>query len=115
VRFPIFAGHTVAAAAILIAAMLAPASAAKTPVAAGTASVEHKIYGFVQSISGNTLVIKNRAGKTIVVDGHLAHSNLLLYPGRPVIVFGTTDAAGTLHASAVWRTYPDWAHWPADS
>jgi hypothetical protein len=38
-----------------------------------------------------------------------------MFPGRPVIVFGTVDPKnGIMHAARVWRTFPDAAHWPAD-
>jgi hypothetical protein len=106
-------------AAMTLGARAAPVSAATPqasfagPAISGAAN-DHKIYGFVVSLRGNTLVIANRAGKNIVVDGSFAHSTVHFYRGRAVIVFGTVDAAGTVHANAVWRTFPDAAHWPAD-
>jgi hypothetical protein len=114
---PFLSGQTVAAAAIIAVAAVAPAPSVKAPVirpAVASAASAHKIYGFVQSLSGETLVIQNRRGRMIVVDGSFAHSAVRLFRGRPVIVFGTQDANGIVHAKAVWRTYSDAAHWPAD-
>lgn len=114
---PFLAGQTIAAAAIVAVTAVAPAPAVRMPVirpAAVSPAAAHKIYGFVRSLSGNTLVIQDRGGRTIVVDGKFAHSTVRMYRGRPVIVFGTQDANGIVHANAVWRTYPDSAHWPAD-
>jgi len=114
------AGQTIATAAIVAVTATAPASAVKTQavhraaVSAASAAPAHKIYGLVQSLSGNTLVIQNRRGRMVVVDGTFARSAVRLSRGRPVIVFGSQDASGLVHASAVWRTYPDAAHWPAD-
>jgi hypothetical protein len=114
---PLLAGQTIAAAAIVAVAAIAPAPAVKTQAvhhSAVAVASAHKIYGYVQSLSGNRLVIQNRRGGMVVVDGTFAHSNVRLLRGRPVIVFGSQDATGLVHANAVWRTYPDSAHWPAD-
>lgn len=114
---PFILGLAIAGVTPVKAAVPVPAVTTKPPFtgpAIAGAANDHKVYGFVQSLRGNTLVIVNRAGKAIVVDGTFAHSTVHFYRGRPVIVFGTVDAAGTLHANAVWRTFPDAAHWPAD-
>ena len=102
----------IASAALLAGVLLAPASAARLPAAPSI--VEHKVYGTVQSLRGSTLVIRTRSGRMVTVDGRAARSTVLLTSHRPVIVYGTTDAAGVLHATSVWRTFPDAAHWPAD-
>jgi hypothetical protein len=105
---------------ILLAALLAlapvPALSMRAPSAAppGTVVVEHKVYGTVVSLSGSTLVIRTRFGRLVMVDGRRAHSAVLLRPNRPVIVYGGTDTRGVMHARAIWRTFPDSAHWPAD-
>jgi hypothetical protein len=90
-----------------------PPSDLRSIVSAGGVA-EHEIYGVVRSIDGPRLVIANRLGRTLVVDLRTAHQNLKLFPGRPVIVFGSFQTNDALRATAVWRTFPDAAHWPAD-
>jgi hypothetical protein len=97
-----------------VAASTHPPPPALQPVAAGEGVAEHEIYGVVRSIAGPRLVITNRFGRTLVVDLRSAHENLKLYPGRPVIVFGSFATNDAFRATAVWRTFPDAAHWPAD-
>jgi hypothetical protein len=119
------AGQAMATAALVATTALAPAQAVKIPISAAVnartavagqpALGGHKIRGFVQSLSGNTLVIKNRAGRTFVVNTQSAHADLYVFPGRPVIVFfAAADASGTIQATAVWRTFPNHVHWPPD-
>jgi hypothetical protein len=119
------AGQAMAAAALVATTALPPSHAVKVPISAAvnartTAAGQpalggHKIRGLVQSLSGNTLVIKNRAGRTFVVNTQFAHANLHVFPGRPVIVFfAAADASGTIQATAVWRTFSDHVHWPPD-
>ncbi len=102
--------------ALLAALLIAPMTGERAATAAVAAPnvARHKIYGFAQSFNGTTLVIKSRRGQTIAVDVRGAHGNVTIYRNRPVIVFGTTDTSGIVHATAVWRTYPDAVHWPAD-
>ena len=109
--------------ATLVAAAIAPVAKetphnASAPVAAPTAaaslSTEHRIYGTVQSVQGNALTLRTRSGRVMLVDRHAAKSFVAFAPGRPIIVYGAIGSDGVLHASAIWRTYPDAAHWPAD-
>jgi hypothetical protein len=114
---PFLAGQTIAAAAIVAVTAIAPVPSVKTHVVQRgvvSAAPAHKIYGYVVSLSGNTLVIQNRRGRMVVVDTTFAHSAVRLFRGRPVIVMGSQDASGLVHANALWRTYPDSAHWPTD-
>lgn len=74
----------------------------------------HRIYGFIQSLSGSRMVITNRKGAAIVVDVHAALSSVRPFRGRPVIVFGTVEANGVIEATAVWRSFPNTARWPVD-
>ena len=84
---------------LILALLIAGVPTARAPLAAPVATIpapsavpalassvnEHKIYGYVQSLHGNTLTITNRSGKTVVVDGSFAHSTVHFFRGRPVM------------------------------
>jgi len=103
----------VAVVAILAGATLQPAATLRGPAGA-VASGGHKLYGTVQSLAGSTLVIRTRTGQVVTVDGAQAASFVRLRRNRPVVVRGTRDTTGVIHAVSVWRVNADPTHWPPD-
>jgi hypothetical protein len=108
-------------AAIVLSASLAhaPVEPLKSPLkpvnaAAAASPLEHKIYGRFVSKRGTLLYLQLRTGRLLAVDASVAHSAVLLRPGRAIIVFGSLTPNGALRARAIWRSFPDAAHWPAD-
>jgi hypothetical protein len=95
-------------------ASLTPSPAFATLGMPVTSPAGHKIYGLVQSFTPTMLVLRTRTGRLLAVDRHAARSAVELRLGRPVIVFGPSDARGVVRATAIWRTFPNEAFWPAD-
>ncbi len=77
-------------------------------------SADRRVYGIVESVTSGTLLLRLRTGREIVVDRRVAKSFVAFTRGRAVIVYGTLGSNGVLQAHAIWRTFPDSAHWPAD-
>ena len=116
-------------ALILVAFVIAPcavapqrASASPRPNRAaqaksGAPDVQHDIYGTIRSVEGAKLTIETRAKKTVQVDTKTANEAqraVVLIIGHAVLVHGTYDAKGILHASSVQRAKPSPALWPED-
>jgi hypothetical protein len=79
--------------------------------------VQHDIYGTVREVKGSTLTIETRAKKTIQVDTKAAadaQRAVVLVVGHTVLVHGSYDTKGILHASSVQRAKPSPALWPED-
>lgn len=101
-------------ALLAVVSLAPPALRGTTAGISPAATVEHNVYGTVQSLAGNTLVIRTRSGQLRTVDGRQARSFVRLQHNRPVIVTGTLDAGGVIHARSVWRVNTAPAFWPAD-
>jgi hypothetical protein len=78
---------------------------------------EHQFSGIVQSIDGSTLTLVNRAGDLIKVDGGPASANFQAAPpavGRAILVRGTVDEAGVVHATTLLRAKNSAQSWQPD-
>ena len=78
---------------------------------------EHQISGIVQSIDGATLTLVNRAGDLIKVDGGSAFANFKAAPpavGHAILVRGTVDEAGVVHATTLLRAKNSAQSWQPD-
>ena len=104
------------ALAVALVAAAGPAMADRPPAAPRTVplAADHRVYGVVESVQKTTLTLRLRNGHEVVVDRRGAKSFVAFTPGRAVIVYGTLGSNGVLQADAIWRTFPDAAHWPAD-
>ena len=106
----------------LILVALAIVSYAVVPNVAAQAKsdapdVQHDIYGTIRSVDGAKLTIETRAKKTIQVDTKAAAESqraVVLVVGHAVLIHGTYDTKGVLHASSVQRAKPSPALWPED-
>lgn len=96
-----------------LAAMAAPAFQA----AKGVDQNSHQIFGIIRAMRGSQLTIETRDKRTVAVDATVAvktyHSSHLAVGGA-VIVQGTYDAKGVLHAEAIQRAKSSQATWPPD-
>jgi hypothetical protein len=78
---------------------------------------EHQISGIVQSIDGSTLTLVNRAGDSIKVDGASAFANFQAAPpavGHGILVRGTIDDVGVMHATTLLRAKNSTQSWQPD-
>ena len=78
---------------------------------------EHEITGIVQSIDGSSLTLVDRAGDLIKVDGGSAFANFQAAPpavGHAVLVRGTIDEAGVVHATTLLRAKDSTLTWQPD-
>jgi hypothetical protein len=83
---------------------------------AEVAPPSHDVYGTVVDVHGDTLDLRLRTGKTLIVnlrEARALHRMLLLTPGRPVHVRGN-PAQGRFEATAVLKSHIDPALWPVD-
>jgi len=68
---------------------------------------EHAVFGTIASLKGARFVLRLRTGRTLPVDASAAIASgrfsAPLFVGKIVVVTGTLDAAGTLHALTVTR------------
>jgi hypothetical protein len=77
----------------------------------------HEITGTVQSIDGFTIMIVNRAGDVIQVEGSAAFANFQAAPpavGHAILVRGTIDDKGIVHATALMHAKDSPIMWQAD-
>ncbi|GAC1634722.1 MAG: hypothetical protein NVS9B14_11070 [Candidatus Acidiferrum sp.] len=84
---------------------------------AESAAAEHEIYGTIRAVQGSTLTLETRAKKTIQVETKAANESqraVILVVGHAVLVRGTTDAKGVVHASSIQRAKTSSALWPED-
>ncbi|HET9805196.1 MAG TPA: hypothetical protein VFP96_18285 [Candidatus Acidoferrum sp.] len=82
-----------------------------------SADVQHDIYGTVREVKGSTLTIETRAKKTVQVDTKAASEAqraVVLVVGHAVLVHGSYDTKGVLHASSVQRAKASPSLWPED-
>ena len=82
-----------------------------------SADVQHDIYGTVREVKGSSLTIETRAKKTIQVETKAAadaQRAVVLVVGHTVLVHGTYDTKGVLHASSVQRAKASPSLWPED-
>ena len=89
------------------------ASAVQIALPAG----QHEISGTVQSIYGSTLTVRARAGSLIKVDGASAVANFKAAPpsiGHGILVRGTIDGSGVVHAEALLHAKDNPAMWRPD-
>src|SRR5271166_1084897 len=96
----------------------APISSASIASAVAPASA-HTISGTLVAISGETLTLRTRAGKTATIDasGALRNERVTgpLMVGTPYTAQGTTfDTSGALLATAIGRAKPSSGLWPSD-
>jgi hypothetical protein len=78
---------------------------------------EQQISGIVQSIDGSTLTLVNRAGDVIKVDGGSAFAHFQAAPpavGHAILVRGTIDDAGVMHATTLLRAKNSTQSWQPD-
>ena len=101
--------HRLAACALVLAVAFGPlASAASPGLAAGT----------ITAVSGSALTLQTRTGAMITVDPTKAQEgdlSVVLLVGEPVIVRGSLDQSGVLHASVIMRAKPQSSLWPTDT
>ncbi len=101
------------------------AAAAANPTAAiraGTVQIalpagQHEISGTVQSIDGSALTVRTRSGALIRVDGAAAVANFKAAPpsiGHGILVRGTIDESGVVHAETLQHAKDNPAMWRPD-
>jgi hypothetical protein len=107
-------------ALLLSANWITSASAAQTPPPADAKQAEqasHQIYGYIRTIKDSTLTLETRDKRTIEVDATAAvkgfHTSPLVVGGA-VIVQGSYDAKGVLHAKMIQRAKKSPGTWLAD-
>src|SRR4029077_8454863 len=91
---------------------------ARTNAQASADTSMHSVFGTIQSVKGPRMVIQTRTGTLVQVDLNQARADArlpLLLVGRPVVVDGTRDATGVLHARSITRAKYSKALWPPDS
>jgi hypothetical protein len=95
----------------------AAAPAAAAPAAAAEAPAGNTISGTISKIDGAEVTLTTRTGGTTRIDATKAREqsqSIPLVVGAPVIVHGTKDASGMMHAETIMHAKPDPALWPAD-
>ena len=105
-------GLSSAAAAKQAAVSYSPA-AMQVALPAGT----HEIFGIVKAMNGNKFVVQRRDGSTIRVDASVAESTWRYAepaPGHGVLMRGSFDRDGLLHADIVLHAKKNAAMWRAD-
>jgi hypothetical protein len=91
----------------------APAAVAQ----ALTPPTGNSISGTIASIDGSQVTLKTRTGSAARIDVTKAQQesqSIPLVVGGPVIVEGTSDASGVMHAETITHAKPDPALWPPD-
>jgi hypothetical protein len=105
-------------AALLVGVTGTVAALAPAPARAATSDSETvHVHGRIVSVTNNTLTLKLRDGKEEKVDitaARAAHHTGVLPVGGAVIVYGTRDASGMLHAISIGHASPDSKDWTAD-
>ena len=105
-------GLSSTAAAKQAAVSYSPA-AMQVALPAGT----HEIFGIVKTMNGNRFVVQRRDGSTIRVDASVAESTWRYAepaPGHGVLMRGSFDRDGLLHADIVLHAKKNAAMWRAD-
>jgi hypothetical protein len=101
--------HRLAACALVLAGAFAPlALAASLGSAIGT----------ITTVSGSALTLQTRTGAMLTIDPTKAQEDdlsVVLLVGEPVIVSGSLDQSGVLHATVIMRAKPQSPLWPADT
>ena len=100
-----------------LAASPRASQAAAAQAKSDAVEVRHVIYGTVRSVEGSKFTIETRAKKTIQIDTKAAidgQRSVVLIVGHAVLVHGTYDAKGVLHASSVQKAKSSSALWPED-
>jgi hypothetical protein len=106
-------GAGAAAAAPSVRPQAAQASAAQIELPAG----QHEISGTVQDIDATTLTVRTRSGTVIKVDGAAAFANFQAAPpsaGHGILVRGTIDESGVVHAVTLLHAKDNPAIWLPD-
>jgi hypothetical protein len=101
------------AAAPSVLAQATRAGAVQIALPAG----EHEISGTVQDIDGTTLSVRTRSGTLIKVDGASAFANFQAAPpsvGHGILVRGSIDESGVVHAEALLHAKDNPAIWLPD-
>lgn len=107
--------HTLGLSPVSFAAQTSPGGVAQTSREAK--DTEHEIYGTIRSVEGARLSIETRSKKVIQVDLKAAldgHRSVVPVVGRSLVVRGTYDKKGVLHASAAQRAKDSASLWPDD-
>lgn len=90
---------------------------AVTPDAIALPAGMHEIYGTVRGIKGSALLVEKRTGALIHVDGAAAFANFQAAQpsvGHGILVRGSLDEAGVLHATTLLHAKDGSAIWPDD-
>ena len=75
------------------------------------------ISGTISGIDGSEVTLTTRTGGTIRIDAKKARQqsqSIPLVVGGTIIVHGTKDASGVMHAETITHAKPNPALWPAD-
>lgn len=106
-------GAGTAAAAESVRTQANHAGAVQIALSAG----QHEISGTVQSIDSATITVRTRTGALITVDGAAAFANFQAAPpsvGHGILVRGTIDEAGVVHADTLLHAKDNPAMWLPD-
>ena len=96
-------------ASIANAAMIAPPRAAvvRSAVPAASTAVQHRYFGTLLNVAGETLTVQLRDGRLLQVNAAqafaLAQVSAPLFRGKPVVIDGTAGSGGVFNATAVKR------------
>jgi hypothetical protein len=94
-----------------------PPDIAAKPYAVTLPAGMHEIYGTVRGIDGSTLMVEKRTGALLKVDAAAAFANFQAAQpavGRGILIRGSIDAAGVLHATTLLHAKDGSAIWPPD-
>jgi hypothetical protein len=94
-----------------------PAAVAQAVAQALTAPTGNSVSGTIVGIDGSQVTLTTRTGSTARIDVTKAQQqsqSIPLVVGGPVIVEGTSDASGVMHAETITHAKPDSALWPPD-
>lgn len=78
---------------------------------------ENIVFGTITKVEDAHVTIKTRTGQLVEVDASRAQQqsqSIVLVPGRAVVVHGTRDNAGVLHAETVLHAKSSPSLWPED-
>ena len=99
-------------------AALVPGVAGSTAFALAADAPTAHVHGRIVSVSGDTLTLRLRDGRTQQLDIHTAraaHHTGVLPIGGAVVVYGTRDAAGVFHVTSIGHSSPNAKTWTADN
>jgi|SRR5579872_6927607 len=104
----------------VMTALLACAASLVIVASAGAAAVDfsHHLTGVILAVNGNSLTVRLRTGKYLLVDiseAKRAKKTGVLPLNHAVIMYGVRDANGVFHATSIGHAGPSAQDWSPDT